>query len=174
MGKNGGEFVIGGRGIAPGERVRMELPVVNLYTSAPVSLPLVVQRGKESGPTLFVSAALHGDEIIGVEIIRRALEEPIRKISSNAGVEGAVVIEKVKAEKGGFGYNARTEKYEDLEKSGVIDPTKVERTALQNAASVASLLLTTEAMIAEKPKKKAKAGGVGGGMPDYGGEDMDY
>jgi uncharacterized protein len=71
-----GEFTIGGRTIAPGERVRMELPVVNLYTSAPVSLPLVVHRGKEGGPTLFVSAALHGDEIIGVEIIRRLLRMP--------------------------------------------------------------------------------------------------
>ncbi len=71
-----GDFTIGGRTIAPGERVRMELPVVNLYTSAPVSLPLVVHRGKESGPTLFVSAALHGDEIIGVEIIRRVLRMP--------------------------------------------------------------------------------------------------
>jgi chaperonin GroEL len=116
---------------------------------------------------------VEGEQKFGVEIIRRALEEPIRKISSNAGVEGAVVIERVKAEKGAFGYNARTEKYEDLEKSGVIDPTKVERTALQNAASVASLLLTTEAMIAEKPKKKAKGAGAGG-APDYGGEDMDY
>ncbi len=118
---------------------------------------------------------LEGGESFGVEIIRRALEEPLRKISVNGGVEGAVVINKVREGKGSFGYNARSETYEDLDKAGVIDPTKVERTALQNAASVASLLLTTEAMVAEKPKKKSKAGaGAGAGMPDYGGEDMDY
>ena len=101
--------------------------------------------------------------------------EPLRKIAGNAGLEGAVVVNKVREGKGAFGFNARTEEYEDLEKAGVIDPTKVARTALQNAASVASLLLTTEAMVAEKPKKKAKGGARGGGgMPDYGGEDMDY
>jgi chaperonin GroEL len=120
---------------------------------------------------------VQGEESFGVDIVRRALLEPLRKIATNAGVEGAVVIEKVQGGKGAFGFNARTETYEDLEKAGVIDPTKVERTALQNAASVASLLLTTEAMIAERPKKKAKGGGGGGGgggMGDYGGEDMDY
>jgi chaperonin GroEL len=119
-------------------------------------------------------------EEFGVQIIRRALEEPARKIAVNAGVEGAVVINRIRQGKGAFGFNARTEVYEDLDKAGVIDPTKVERTALQNAASVASLLLTTEAMVADKPKKPAKGGGGGGGgggpggMPDYGGEDMDY
>ncbi len=118
---------------------------------------------------------LGGEQDFGVDIIRRALQEPLRKISSNAGVEGAVVINKVRDGQGAFGFNARTEVYEDLEKAGVIDPTKVERTALQNAASVASLLLTTEAMIADRPaKKKGKNGGAGGGMPDYGGDDMDY
>ncbi|MBJ6766140.1 chaperonin GroEL [Myxococcaceae bacterium JPH2] len=118
---------------------------------------------------------LGGEQAFGVEIIRRALTEPLRKIASNAGVEGAVVINKVIDGQGAFGFNARTEVYEDLEKAGVIDPTKVSRTALQNAASVASLLLTTEAMIADRPKKKAKGGGAGaGGMPDYGGDDMDY
>ncbi|WP_434300340.1 chaperonin GroEL [Corallococcus exiguus] len=117
---------------------------------------------------------LGGEQDFGVDIIRKALQEPLRKISSNAGVEGAVVINKVKDGTGAFGFNARTETYEDLEKAGVIDPTKVERTALQNAASVASLLLTTEAMIAERPKKKAKGGAGGGAMPDYGGDDMDY
>ncbi|WP_225411819.1 chaperonin GroEL [Stigmatella hybrida] len=118
---------------------------------------------------------LGGELDFGVEIIKKALTEPLRKISSNAGLEGAVVINKVKDGTGAFGFNARTEVYEDLEKAGVIDPTKVERTALQNAASVASLLLTTEAMVAERPKKKAKGGGAGaGGMPDYGGDDMDY
>jgi len=98
-----------------------------------------------------------GEEALGVNIIRRALEEPIRQIANNAGFEGSVVVEKVKAEKGGFGFNAETGVYEDLMKAGVIDPTKVTRFALQNAASVASLLLTTEAMVAEKPREKEPA-----------------
>jgi chaperonin GroEL len=117
-----------------------------------------------------------GEQMFGVEIVKRSLIEPLWKIASNAGLEGAVVVDKVRAGQGAFGLNARTETYEDLEKAGVIDPTKVERTALQNAASVASLLLTTEAMVAEKPKKKGKGGGggAGAGGPDYGGEDMDY
>jgi chaperonin GroEL len=115
------------------------------------------------------------DQQKGIDIVRRALEEPARKIASNAGHEGAVVINKIKEGKGAYGFNAATETFEDLEKAGVIDPTKVSRTALQNAASVASLLLTTEAIIADKPKKKAKgaSGGGMGGMPDYGGDDMD-
>ncbi len=98
-----------------------------------------------------------GEEALGVNIIRRALEEPVRQIANNAGFEGSVVVEKVKAEKAGFGFNAETGTYEDLMKAGVIDPTKVTRFALQNAASVASLLLTTEAMVAEKPKEKEPA-----------------
>src|SRR5262249_3652466 len=120
------------------------------------------------------SLQVPGEQTFGVDIVKRALSEPLKKIASNAGLEGAVVFDKVKAAQGAFGLNARTEKYEDLEKAGVIDPTKVARTALQNAASVASLLLTTEAMVAEKPKKKGKGGGAGAGAPDYGGEDMDY
>jgi chaperonin GroEL len=122
-----------------------------------------------------------GDQQFGVQIVRRALEGPARRIAANAGWDGAVVVAKIVEGTGGFGFNAWTEKYEDLEKAGVIDPTKVSRTALQNAASVASLLLTTEAMIAEKPKKKPKAlpsmgGGGMGGMGGMGGdmEDMDY
>jgi chaperonin GroEL len=120
-----------------------------------------------------VKAAEGSDEKWGVEIVRKALEHPARRIAQNAGWEGPVVISKIVDGKGGFGFNAATEVFEDLDKAGVIDPTKVERTALQNAASVASLLLTTEAMIAEKPKKKtAAAGGApGGGM---GMDDMDY
>jgi chaperonin GroEL len=102
----------------------------------------------------------------GVNIIRRAIEAPMRFIAENAGIEGSIVVDKVKAQKGSNGFNAATEQYEDLIKSGVIDPTKVVRTALQNAASVASLLLTTEAMIAEKPKKESHAHGMPGGMPD--------
>ncbi|MEE4351912.1 MAG: chaperonin GroEL [Desulfatiglans sp.] len=112
---------------------------------------------------------LEGEEQSGVKLILRALEEPIRQIANNAGVEGSVVVEKVKSEKGAFGYNAETDIYEDLIKAGIIDPTKVTRFALQNAASVSSLLLTTEAMIAEKPKDKDEmmppmppGGGMGG------------
>ncbi len=114
-----------------------------------------------------------GDQRFGVRIVQKALEGPARRIAENAGCDGAVVVSKILAGKGGFGFNAQTEVYEDLDQAGVIDPTKVSRTALQNAASVASLLLTTEAMVAERPKKKAAggmgAGGMGGGM-----EDMDY
>ncbi len=86
--------------------------------------------------------------------MQKALEEPLRWISQNAGLDGAVVLDKVKNGKGAFGFNAATEEYEDLVKAGIVDPTKVVRTALQNAASVAGLLITTEAMIAEKPEKK--------------------
>jgi chaperonin GroEL len=115
---------------------------------------------------------LNEEQRAGVSIIRRATEEPLRWIAQNAGVEGSIVVDKVKNGKGAYGFNAQTEEYEDLMKAGVLDPTKVVRTALQNAASVASLLLTTEAAVAEKPeKKKAGGGGGGGGMPDMG--DMD-
>ena len=114
---------------------------------------------------------LEGEEQSGVNIVMRALEEPIRQIANNAGVEGSVVVEKVKVEKGAFGYNAETGKYEDLIKAGIIDPTKVTRFALQNASSVSSLLLTTEAMVAEKPKDKEDMPPMppGGGMGGMGG-----
>jgi chaperonin GroEL len=116
---------------------------------------------------------LGGELDFGVDIIKRAIVQPMWKIAFNAGHEGAVVVNKVKEGKGGYGFNARTEQYEDLLAAGVIDPAKVTRSALQNAASVASLLLTTEAMVADKPKKKSKGGGGAGG-PDYGGgDDMD-
>jgi chaperonin GroEL len=101
----------------------------------------------------------------GVNIVRRAIEEPLRMIAQNAGVEGSIVVDKVKQGKAAFGFNAATEEYEDLLKAGVIDPTKVCRTALQNAASVAALLLTTEAMVAEKPEEKKEGHGPAGGMP---------
>jgi len=125
---------------------------------------------------------LGADEKVGMQIVRRAIEEPLRRIVGNAGLEGSIVLQKVQEGQGGFGYNARTDKYEDLVRAGVIDPTKVTRSALQNAASVAGLLLTTEALIAEKVKKKkggagAGAGGMGGGPGgmDYGGgDDLDY
>jgi chaperonin GroEL len=110
------------------------------------------------------------DEQIGVNIVKRALEEPLRQIAQNAGHEGSIVVEKVRAETNpNFGFNAQTEKYEDLVKAGVIDPTKVARTALQNATSIASLLLTTEAVVTEIPEEKKK----GAGMPVPGGE-MEY
>jgi chaperonin GroEL len=102
------------------------------------------------------------DERAGVRIVRRAIEEPLRWIAGNAGIEGAIVVQKVKEGRGAFGFNAATEVYEDLIAAGVIDPTKVVRAALQNAASVAALLLTTEALIASRPEPKAGAGG----MPD--------
>jgi len=95
-----------------------------------------------------------GDEKIGVDIIRRALEEPLRTIADNAGYEGSVIVEKVKSEAPGIGFNALTEQIEDLVKAGILDPAKVTRSALQNAASIASMLLTTEALVAEKPEKE--------------------
>jgi len=103
------------------------------------------------------------DQRFGVRIVQRAIEEPMRWIARNAGQDGSVVVDKVRQGKGSFGYNAATEEYEDLMKAGIIDPTKVVRTALQNAASVAALMLTTEAMVAEKPKEDS--GGMPGGMP---------
>jgi chaperonin GroEL len=116
-----------------------------------------------------------GDRKFGVKIVMRALEEPIRIIAQNAGVDGAVVVNKVAEGKGAFGFNAATEKYEDLMEAGVIDPTKVVRVALQNAASVAGLLVMTDAIIAEKPKKSSGGAGMGdmGGGMGGGGEDWD-
>ncbi len=100
------------------------------------------------------NARLDGEEQLGVNLIKRALEEPIRQIAGNAGYEASVIVQKVKEGKGNFGFNAETGNYEDLMISGIVDPTKVTRFALQNAVSVSSLLMTTEAMVAEKPKKK--------------------
>jgi len=110
---------------------------------------------------------LTGDEKIGAQIVLRSLEEPLRQIVANAGEEGAVVVAKVlESKESNFGYNAATHNFENLVKAGVIDPTKVTRTALQNAASIAGLLLTTEALVVEMPEPKpaAPAGGHGGGM----------
>ena len=118
-------------------------------------------------------AKLGNDEQHGLNIIRRAIEEPVRQIADNAGFEGSIVVEKVRQGKGAYGFNAEKGEYEDMLSAGIIDPTKVVRFALQNASSVASLLLTTEAMVAEAPKKKAPAPMPGGGMPpDMG--DYDY
>ena len=105
------------------------------------------------------------DEKTGIEIVRRALEEPIRIIVQNAGAEGAIVVGKVKeSAKLNFGYNAQTDEYEDLVAAGVIDPTKVTRTALQNAASIAGLMITTECVVAEKPETEKPAAGAPPGM----------
>jgi chaperonin GroEL len=114
---------------------------------------------------------LEGDEEVGVRIVKKALEEPLRMIANNAGMEGSIVVEKVKEKKGAYGFNARTDKYEDMIAAGVIDPTKVTRFALQNAASVASLMLTTQCMIADKPKDEPAMPGMppgGGGYPGMG------
>jgi chaperonin GroEL len=110
------------------------------------------------------------DENYGIAIVRKALEAPIRIIAENAGIDGSVVFHKVASEKGAFGFNARTDTYEDLKKSGIIDPTKVTRIALENAASIAGLVLTTECVVNEKPEKKAA--GVGHSHPGMGGMDM--
>jgi chaperonin GroEL len=117
---------------------------------------------------------LEGDQQVGVNIVKKALEEPLRMIAANAGVEGSIVVEKVKEKKGPFGFNAATEEYEDLVKAGVIDPTKVTRCALQNASSVAGLMLTTQCMVAEKPKKESSMPPMpgGGGYGGMGGMDM--
>ena len=114
----------------------------------------------------------HQAEAIGVDILRRALEAPVRQIAENAGVEGSIVVATIRASKDkAFGFNAQTEVYEDLVEAGVIDPTKVVRTALQNAASIAGLLLTTECVVVERPEKESAggAGGMGGGMGGMGG-----
>jgi chaperonin GroEL len=110
---------------------------------------------------------LSEEQQFGLNILKKSLEEPIRWIAQNAGFDGSIVIEKVKNEKGNYGFDAQKEEYTDMVKSGIIDPTKVVRTALQNASSVAALLLTTEAMVAERPKEKEKFPPMppgGGGM----------
>ena len=102
------------------------------------------------------------DEKHGVAIVRRALEEPVRQIAANAGHEGSVVVEKTRGLKAGEGFNALTETYGNMVKQGIVDPVKVTRSALQNAASIAGMVLSTETLVVEKPQKKAPAGGGGG------------
>ena len=109
-----------------------------------------------------------GDVKTGVEIVKRAIEEPVRQIANNAGLEGSVVVEEVKKAGVGKGFNALTGEYEDMIKAGIVDPAKVTRSAIQNAASIAAMVLTTETLVADKPEKQAPAmpqGGMGGGMP---------
>jgi chaperonin GroEL len=119
---------------------------------------------------------LEGDEQVGVQIVRRAIEEPMRQLADNAGQEGALIVQEVKKRKGNEGYNVTSGEYTDLVKAGIVDPTKVTRSALQNAASISGLLLTTEAIVTELPEKEKGGGmppgGMGGGMGGMGG--MDY
>jgi chaperonin GroEL len=131
---------------------------------------------------LYATKALAGltgeneDQTQGIAIIRRAIQSPIRQIVENAGVEASIVVGKLLEQKSGtYGFDAQSEKYSDLIETGIVDPTKVVRIALQNAASVAALLITTEAMVADRPKKEAGAGGMpGGGGMGGGMGDMDY
>ena len=115
---------------------------------------------------------LEGDEKVGVQIVRRAIEEPLRQLADNAGQEGALIVQEVKARKGNEGYDVATGEYTDLVKAGIVDPTKVTRSALQNAASISGLLLTTEAIVTELPEKEKTPPMPGGGMGGMGG--MDY
>ncbi|MGP4066249.1 chaperonin GroEL [Oceanobacillus sp. M65] len=110
--------------------------------------------------------SLEGDEATGANIVRRAMEEPVRQIAHNAGLEGSIIVERLKGEKVGIGYNAATGEWVNMVEEGIVDPTKVTRSALQNAASVAAMFLTTEAVVADKPEE---GGAAGGGMPDMGG-----
>jgi chaperonin GroEL len=115
---------------------------------------------------------LEGDEAIGAQIVNRAVEAPLRQLADNAGLEGALIVQEVKKGKGNEGYNVATGTYEDLVKAGVVDPTKVTRSALQNASSISGLLLTTEALVTEIPEKEKAPAMPGGGMGGMGG--MDY
>jgi chaperonin GroEL len=117
---------------------------------------------------------LEGDEAIGCNIVRRALEEPLRQIATNAGREGSVVVEKVKTLKDGHGYNALTHEYVEMVKSGIVDPVKVTRSALQNAASIAAMILTTETLVAEKPESSKDHGHSHGGGHGHGHPGMDF
>ena len=114
-------------------------------------------------------ATLDGDEKTGAAIIRRAIEEPVRQIAENAGLEGSVIVNEMRKKEAGIGFDARTDEYVDMVEAGIIDPTKVTRTAIQNAASITSMLLTTEVAVADHPEENPvagmPAGGMGGGMP---------
>src|SRR6202022_147851 len=115
---------------------------------------------------------LEADEKVGVQIVRRAIEEPTRQLADNAGEEGALIVEEIKKRKGNEGYDVSAGEYKDLVKAGIVDPTKVTRSALQNAASISGLLLTTEALVTELPEKEKTPPMPGGGMGGMGG--MDY
>jgi chaperonin GroEL len=121
----------------------------------------------QAGRNAFDKLDLKGDEATGAQIVRRALEEPLKQIAANAGLEGGVVVEKVKTLAAGHGLNANDGEYVDMFKAGIIDPAKVTRSALQNAASIAGLFLTTQAVIAEKPEKNQAPAAPGGGDMDF-------
>jgi chaperonin GroEL len=121
----------------------------------------------QAGKLAFEKLELTGDEATGTQIVRRALDEPLKQIAINAGLEGGVVAEKVRSLEPGFGLNAATGEYVDMFAAGIIDPAKVTRSALQNAASIAALFLTTEAVIAEKPEKTPAPAAPGGGEMDF-------
>jgi chaperonin GroEL len=121
----------------------------------------------QAGKNAFKKLELTGDEATGAQIVRRALDEPLKQIAINAGLEGGVVAEKVRNLDSGYGLNAATGEYVDMFKAGIIDPAKVTRSALQNAASIAALFLTTEAVIAEKPEKTPAPAAPGGGEMDF-------
>jgi len=123
-------------------------------------------------PAIEAVKVANDDERIGIDIVKRAVEEPTRALAENAGVEGSIVVQEIKKRKGNEGYNVSSGEYEDLVKAGVVDPKKVTRTALQNASSIAGLLLTTECLITEVPEKEKGGGGHGGHGPGMGG--MDY
>jgi chaperonin GroEL len=133
-----------------------------------------VEEGMVSGGgTAFIDAIpsldklnLEGDELIGVNIIRRALEEPVRQIGENAGFEGSIIVEKLKASEKGIGFDALRQEYGDMLQKGIGDPTKVTRSALQNAASVAAMVITTEAIVTDVPEKEKPMPGMPGGGPD--------
>ena len=145
-------------------RMQIKLDLLNACTSiADLQVPPANRLEKLKGA--------NEDETTGIAIVKRAIEEPLRQIVVNSGIEGSIVVQKVKEGKADFGFNARTEVYENLLKAGVIDPTKVTRIALENAASIAGMLLTTECVIADKPKKE-EAHAHPGGAPGMGG--MDY
>jgi chaperonin GroEL (HSP60 family) len=140
--------------------------------------PLIVAGGGvaliRTIPAIEAVKGANDDEQIGVDIIKRAVEGPLRSLAANAGVEGSLIVQEVKKRKGNEGYNVATGEYEDLVKAGVVDPKKVTRSALQNAASIAGLLLTTECLITDAPEKEKAAPmggghGGGGGMGDMGG-----
>ena len=130
--------------------MRFMRPVLQLKRGSSRAGGVALIRASASLANLRVSE----DEKVGVRIVQKALEEPARWIASNAGADGAVVLDRIKNGKSAFGFNAAAEDYEDLVKAGIVDPTKVVRIALQNAASIAGLMITTEAMIADKPEKK--------------------
>ncbi|MBI3909697.1 MAG: chaperonin GroEL, partial [Armatimonadetes bacterium] len=147
-------------GIVPGGGVAL----INVIPALKDSLVRQGRRGR--GPA--GEGAEQRDTLVGLQIVRRALEEPLRQIAENSGWEGSVVVERIKRLRKGYGFNAATEQFEDMVAAGVVDPVKVTRSALENAASITSMILTTEALVTEKPEKeKAPAGGHGGYPSDY-------